>query len=324
MFFEQIYEVDEDGKEHLVKLAPRMPLTLESIEVDRDGGLKGIKQRSTHYDTDIFIPVDRLVAYVYEPRDSSWVGSSILRPTYKHWVIKDELIRLEISGLDRNSMGIPVYKGSNLTNDPAGDLQAGQEIVENIRAGDNTGASIPAGSDLMLMGVNGQLQSPQSAIRYHEEMIKKAALAHFMNLSGEGGSYSLASEQSQLFYQSLQSIADWIGETATQYIVQDLIEIAYPDYEGAIPRIVCEQITLRNNLTAQELAVLVQNKVLLVDSVLEEHVRRLYNLPPKKPLEQALIDKAVSEDLARRKLEKKGLELPAYVAESNGEEVKDE
>lgn len=327
MFFEQVYAVGDDGLEHLVKLAPRMPLTLQSIDVDDDGGLKGITQRPQGFNNNhrdgVFIPIDRLVAYVYEPRDTDWVGNSVLRATYKHWVIRDELIRLELTALDRNSMGVPIYTGSGVAEDPKKDLEAGSALATNIRSGDNSGGAIPYGASLEFKGINGQIQSPQNAIKYHEDMIKKASLAHFMNLSGEGGSYSLASEQSNLFYQSLQGMSDWIADTATQYIIQDLIEIAYPDYKGSIPRILCEPITRIQNLSAQEFSVLVQNGVIIMDSVLEEHVRRQFNLPTKKPFSEALIDKALAEEEARKKLEKKGLELPSDVL-NTGEEVENE
>src|SRR6185369_2361874 len=40
MFFEQTYRIDEDGKTaHLRKLGPRMPKTIERIDVAPDGGL---------------------------------------------------------------------------------------------------------------------------------------------------------------------------------------------------------------------------------------------------------------------------------------------
>ncbi|MDK7036876.1 hypothetical protein, partial [Klebsiella pneumoniae] len=70
MFFEQVYEPGEDGREHLVKLAPRWPGTISKINVAPDGGLDSIEQRA--YDTGRYslkatkVSVDDLVAYVYE------------------------------------------------------------------------------------------------------------------------------------------------------------------------------------------------------------------------------------------------------------------
>ncbi|WP_040358026.1 phage portal protein family protein, partial [Corynebacterium ciconiae] len=44
MFFEQVYQPGDDGLEHLVKLAPRLPGTVSKINVARDGGLESIEQ----------------------------------------------------------------------------------------------------------------------------------------------------------------------------------------------------------------------------------------------------------------------------------------
>ena len=114
-------------------------------------------------------------------------------------------------------------------------------------------------------------------------MIAKAVLAHFLNLDGGGGSYALASTQSDLFIQSLQTIADWIADTATQHIVEDLVEMAFPGYDGVCPRIVVDPIASKKELSAQDIASLAANGVLQMDKDLEEHIRRTYSLPAKPP-----------------------------------------
>lgn len=294
MFFEQTYAVGEDGKEHLVRLDPRLPTTIQSIHVGDDGVFDGITQRVTSFNSGepVFIPKSRLVAYVYEPMDSSWTGSSILRPAYKHWILKDELLRLEVSALDRNSMGIPIYEGSPTAVDAQGragtDLEDGEYLAQSIRSGDSAGGAIPSGADMKLLGTSGQLLSPREAIEYHDDQMGQAALSHFMNLTD--GSYALASVQMALYVQSLQSTASFIANVATQYIVKDLIEIAYPEYKGSIPKIVNDPISGIHDLSAAELAQLAQAKVFEMDRPTEEHIRRKYNLPSKIPIEEALED----------------------------------
>ena len=109
MFFEQVYAEGPDGRMHLRKLAPRMPGTLSKVNVAADGGLESIEQESaTTGGTTVkgaTIPVDRLVAYVHAPADTSWTGTSVLRPAYKHWMLRDQFLRLEAQVLDRNGMG---------------------------------------------------------------------------------------------------------------------------------------------------------------------------------------------------------------------------
>lgn len=291
MFFEQVYEV-RGGRVRLRKLAPRLPGSVTRVNVARDGGLESIVQSGVTTPSgvqvpQVEIPVDRLVAYVYDPQDTSWTGTSVLRPAYKHWVLKDRLLRLEAMTLERNGMGVPVYEGSGLLDKPGSDIKAGQDIATQLRSGAEAGAAIPAGAKLSLMGVSGQIVSPREAIAYHDSMIARSVLAHFLNLEGKGGSYALADTQADFFVQSLQTIGEWIADTATQHVVEDLVDVAFPDYDGLAPRIVFDPIASRKELTAESLALLVKAGVILMDKDTEEDTRRRFSLPGKRPLSEA-------------------------------------
>ncbi|MCK7676376.1 phage portal protein family protein [Corynebacterium pygosceleis] len=298
MFFEQVYSVDDDGQVHLRKLAARSPDTIEAIEVAEDGGLAGIKQKPPHT-TDlrkqaslkpIFIPVEKLVAYVHDPADSTWQGTSVLRPVFKHWRLRDELLRLECTVLDRNGMGVPVYSSSDASlvpgANPQQEIDTGQAIVESLRSGESAGAALPFGAKLEIQGTKGQLVSPRPAIDYHDSMIAKAVLAHFLNLSDGGGSYALAETQADLFIQSLQTIAEWIADTATQHIVEDLVHEAFPPYVGPTPQIMFDPIASKRELTAAALAQLVQAGVFFMDPKTEDEIRRRYGMPTKEPRDE--------------------------------------
>ena len=294
MFFEQVYAPGRDGREHLVKLAPRWPGTITDIKVAADGGLASIKQRpAAGIDNaeSVEIPVSRLVGYVFDDIGSQWIGQSVLRPAYKHWALRDELLRMELNAIDRNSMGVPVYEGSPLAIDPDSDLRNGQTIVEAFRSGKKAGASIPTGAKLTLVGVSGQLMSPREAITYHDNMIAKSVLAHFLNLEGKGGSYALAETQSDLFIQSLQTTAEWVADVATQHVVEDLVHVAFPEHDGLMPRITLDPIASKKEIAPGDLAQLKNAGLILADKDLEEDLRRRYVLPPKQRLTDALQSK---------------------------------
>ncbi len=301
MFFEQVYEVGEDGLEHLVKLAPRWPGTIDKINVAADGGLESIEQRAYAGDSvsreRSKIPVSQLVAYIFDDIGSQWVGTSIFRPAYKHWKIKDELLRKEVSTLDRNGMGVPVYEGSELSLDPDADLDRGQEIAENLRSGEFAAASIPAGAKLQLLGVSGQLVSPRQAIEYHDAQIANVVLANFLNLEGGGGSYALADTQSNFFSQSEQTVAEWVCDVANQHVIEDLVRVAFPEHDGPCPRLSFDAIGSRKELSPQDLRALVDAGVILTDKPLEDHQRGLYALPAKETLRAALESKKHRQEL---------------------------
>lgn len=303
MFFEKVYKVDDNGEEHLWKLAPRWPGTIQKIHVDKDGGLAGITQHGSDikkkFGDEPQIPVGNLVAYVFDDEGGEWTGTSILRPAYKHWQLRDQLLRLELTILDRNGMGLPVYKGSEFAKNPDSDLAAGQKIVEAARSGESAGVSTPAGSDFKILGVSGQLVSPREAINYHDSMIARAVLAHFLNLQG-GGSYALADTQADFFVQSLQTIAEWIADVATQHIIEGLVETAFPEYKGPRPRVIVDPIAAKKEFTPEQIAMLIDKGAIFADAVLDEHLRRVGGLPGKQPYADALREKKKKLELERK------------------------
>jgi len=278
MFFEQLYRYD--GTRHrLQKLGPRMPRTISAINVDRDGGLRSIEQDSIGVgDSRIVIPVDRLVAYVLDREGGNWLGTSLLRPAYKHWLVKDRLIRVQAQTIERNGMGVPVYEGA----EGEQDLSKGLAIAKGVRAGDNSGAALPSGASLKLLGVEGDLPDADKPIRYHDEQIARAVLAHFLNLGTQTGSWALGSTFADFFTLSLQALAMQIADTATQHVIEDLVDVNFGEDEPA-PRLVFDEIGSQQVATAQALKALLDAGAIFPDRSLEEALRQQYGLPPKDP-----------------------------------------
>jgi hypothetical protein len=276
MYFEQVYRVDPGGERaHLRKLAPRMPRTIEEIKVADDGGLIHIKQYSNKTDSPQRpIPVSRLVGYVHE-NEGDWKGTSLLRPAYKHWLIKDRLLRVDAQTIERNGMGVPLYKAAEAEQD----LSAGLAMAKAWRAGETAGSAVAFGADMVLRGVEGTLPQALPSIRYHDEQIGRAVLAHFLNLGTQTGSWALGTTFADFFVLSLQTLAQQIADTATQHIVEDLVDINFGPTEPA-PRVVFDEIGSRQAATAQSLKALVDSGLVTPDEVLKETVRQQYGLPP--------------------------------------------
>jgi hypothetical protein len=275
-YFEQVYRVDSpDGLAHLRKLGWRPPKTIAKFNVARDGGLVSIEQYgAAGLVNTITLPVSRLVAYVHDQEGGNWIGQSLLRPAYKNWLLKDRLLRVDTQSVERNGMGIPVYTGApNET-----DLDAGQEIAENVRSGDNSGAAIPQGAKLELQGVTGTLPKALDSVKYHDEQIARAVLAHFLNLGSQTGSWALGSTFADFFTLSLQSVAEEIRDTATMHVVEDLVDLNYGPTEPA-PRLVFDEIGSNRDAIVQAIATLVGAGVLHADEDLEQFVRTAIGLP---------------------------------------------
>ena len=290
MFFEQVYTLADDGKYHLAKLAPRLPRSISAINVARDGGLVSIAQYEMGSLSGGYIapgagggteiPVSRLVAYVNEREGGNWIGNSVLRPAYKNWILKDRLIRTQAQTIDRNGMGVPVYYAGPL--DTQDDLETGKSIASGYRSGDSSGTAVPNGAKLRMQGVEGALPDAEPAIRYHDEQMARAVLAHFLNLGTQTGSWALGSTFADFFVMSLQTLAQSIADTANQHIVEDLVDINFGE-DVVAPLIVPDEIGSRHDATADAVALLLNSGAVFPDRKLEQALRIQYGLPPADP-----------------------------------------
>jgi hypothetical protein len=284
MFFEQVYRIDPAGRARLRKLAPRMPRTLQAIHVAQDGGLVSIEQAGPGVTGvallmaggPIVIPVSRLVAYVPDREAGNWLGESLLRSAYKNWLVKDRLLRVQAQTIERNGMGVPVYEGA----EEETDLTVGTNLAKNLRSGATAGAGIPHGAKLLLQGVQGALPNADTAIRYHDEQIARAVLAHFLNLGTQTGSWALGSTFADFFTLSLQTVAEYVRDVANAHIVEDLVDLNFGPDEPA-PQIVFDEIGSQARATADAIKQLIDSGALFPDRALEEYLRQVYGLPAK-------------------------------------------
>lgn len=290
-YFEQVYRIDEHGQARLRKLGFRPPRTISQIDVDRDGGLKSIHQLGDPSGSESTMDVSRLVAYVLDREGGNWLGQSLLRPAYKFWLLKDRMLRVQLQSVDRNGMGFPVYTAGELPENMSGSgyqaemqkqIEEGLKIARGVRSGDTSGASIPAKAKMDLLGVSGQLPDAEAPIRYYDEQIARAVLAHFLNLGTETGSWALGSTFADFFTLSLQTVAGDIAEIASQHIVEDLVDLNFGPNEPA-PLVVFDEIGSRHPATAEAIKALVDCGALVPDDAMETHIRTVYGLPDKDP-----------------------------------------
>lgn len=286
--FEQVYRYDEnDGLLHLRKLAPRPQFTIQSFDVARDGGLNAIVQDDTanawhpRPNNAVRIPVSRLVVYRNEPEPGVWIGSSLLRPSYKHWLLKDELMRIEAAAARRNGIGVPVATTNEDDKRSDKKLAEYEQIAARFRGGMSAGAALPYGAKLEILGVQGNLPDLRQAIEYHDKQIALAGLAHFLNLD-KGGSYALASVQADTFVQSVQAIAEDVLDVANQHVVEDMVDVNF-GVDVGVPLLVCDEIGSRQDATAAALNLLVQAGLLDPDDALKAFIRQQLGAPPVDP-----------------------------------------
>lgn len=288
-FFEQVYRIEND-RAHLAKLAWRPPRTISDFDIAADGGLISITQHGAPNGRRAQpIPVERLVAYVNEREGGNWVGQSLLRTAYKNWLLKDRMLRAQALTVERNGLGVPVYTGAPVPEKATPDerdawqkseKEAGLKLAKGFRAGEAAGASIPNGATLELKGVTGRLPDTDAPIRYHDEQIARAVLAHFLNLGTETGSWALGSTFANFFTDSLNAVAEHLVDVTQQHVVEDLVDLNWGSQEPA-PQLIVEPIGSEHPVTAEAIKLLIECKAISVDDELEAHMRTKFGLPAK-------------------------------------------
>lgn len=281
--FEQVYRRDGD-RLVLRKLGPRPQWTISRFNVALDGGLESVTQMAPVSTGKVLygiapleIPVNRLVVYTRNMRPGFWQGRSILRSAYKHWLLKNELLRIEVEAIRRNGMGVPVGTARSAT-DPQ-EVADMQKIASSFRGSMNAGVGLAQGQSLELLGVQGNLPDIRAAITYHDKSIALSGLAHYMNLDG-GGSFALAAVQERPFIQALNASAKAYAEIGQQHIVEDLVDLNFGT-EVRCPRLVFDPIGSQQDATAAALKMLVEAGLLAPDLRIERSLRQQLDLPAK-------------------------------------------
>lgn len=250
MPLEQVYEVGEPTADqaergvtgpvaHLRKLGPRMPRTLSQINVARDGGLDGVHQWVVDENggtVERRIPIERLAYFCHQREGADWTGTSLLRASYKHWLIKDRILRVGPLAIERQGMGLPVvYYAKGV-----GSKSEALKIAKSMRAGEEAGAALEDGAyRVELKGVEGTTRDELPLLRYHDQAIGRNALAMVLDLGHDRGAYSLGETFADLLVMAQESIQDETTETLTEYVIRDLVvanfgeDEPYPSLEGA-------------------------------------------------------------------------------------------
>ncbi len=296
--FERTFRVDDQGRAHIDRISPRPPATIATWNVGADGEIISIQQWPAgsfggfgRAGFATLMPglvgvqamtADRLVIYQHEPEEGIPYGTSLLRPAWKHWQLKDRAMRIEIAALGRYGIGVPGFTASEAESDDQARLDEYGEMAMDYTGGENSGFSIPAGATFKIYGPEGTPPDFMHPIEFHDRAIGLVALAQFLNLDGKGGSYSLASVLSTTFTDSIQAVAVDLCDTAQAEIVEAIVTANW-GLDAPTPRLVFDEIGSRQDATAASLALLAANDLITPDPDLEAAIRQSAGLPAPDP-----------------------------------------
>lgn len=329
----------KDGKTYLCprKLDLRLPRTIERWFQDVYGDLTGIVQN-------LPVPIDDLVAKGYSPsiktvrtasdgsklgpgqveikaRDllyyrlgaegDNWEGTSLLRPAYKHWYMKDTIEKIDAMAQEREAMGVPIcYPPPGATPDQ---LTAIEEMMSNMRSneqgyivmpGMKAGAGAPDGQGWLVEVIGydrtGSGRDPQPSLAYHTNKIAAAFISEFMRLGhGQVGARATAQVQADPFLLSVEALVG-VVEAILNELVQKFVAWNLPDADRP-PKL---QMSLVDSTSLTSLAdyvlKLTQVGALLPDQELEDFLRARADLPPANP--ESVKKRGKKDDDLRREI----------------------
>ena len=281
---------------HLRALAPRMPRTISRPEVNDDGNLVGLWQ-AVHrlgqtnaagrtdmntpvgqLGTEVFLPRARLVLFVNEQEGSNFTGMSVFRVAYKHWMIKDALIRVGAMSVDRNGMGVPVV---TFPSDAGTGAKArALAIATAVRAGEDSGVALEEGWTLSLLGVHGSVVDALKWVEYHDQAQSRSMLAMFLDLGHDNGARALGDTFVDYFLLSERAILRYLEEVITEQVIRDLVRVNFGEHE-VYPTVVAQDVSNEQSQTARALAELAKAGLLRPDDSARAYTRKRMGLPPE-------------------------------------------
>lgn len=284
--FEPVYDVTS-GTAMLASLGERLPLSIAEIDIDDQGELKGIKQYGDATRTmPGLIPADRLLWYARDREGATWTGSSMLRPAFGAWLLKQDALRVGATSLRRFGAGTPSVEWEPGSQPTADQMAAANRAASAVRVGDSGGAAMPPGARLRVRGVEGTYPDALPFVRYLDEQMSRAALASMLDLGNTAnGSRALGATFADLLAMAQQGVAEQVAETATQLCVR-LTDYNEGDTASA-PAVVVGEVGASRQVMAQSIADLVRAGAIERDDDLEDWVRDAFDAParraPSKP-----------------------------------------
>lgn len=260
-------EVGNDGNPmrwRLHKLFPIMPATIGSFDVTPNGSLVSIRQNlytRIGQQQPPPIPISQLVVYVWGKEGANWLGRSMLVPVYRHWLIKDRLLRVDAVKHERTGAGVPIVEAPQGAT--GGEIARLDAMAQRYKVGEAAGGAVPAGSKFRLVGVEGATSDVLASVRYQDEQMAMSFSQEVRTLGQSAyGSRALGETFAGLAQPFEETVAGWVSRTTNEHVVEDWVDWNFGGDYGA-PRIVYEDPSLETpGLTEEQVAMQQAQKTL--------------------------------------------------------------
>lgn len=233
----------DDGYIGWRKIPIRAASSLNGWKWAPDGSLEGMYQQGPPDYNITFIPLQKALLFRTDEDLDSPEGRSILRTAYKPWYFKTHIEEFEAIGVERDSVGMPIFWApASITNPAPGDTKAvaardaARNLVKGLKRDDKEGILMPLVYDkdgrklYDLTLLSGQSRAPVNAeqiIQRYDTRIAQTALAEFIMLGVQrsGGSYALSEDKTDYFSLAVTGLLDEIAEVFNSHAIPRLLAL---------------------------------------------------------------------------------------------------
>ncbi len=280
-------EAEVDGEAKLSGLWERPQWTISHLHVNgKTGLLEGLTQDQAASLKDPQIKRKDLAFYVRDREGSNWAGTSLLRPSYASWLVKEEVRRHFGAANVRWSYGVPVMEAIPGTNPSGPQMAEAMQMAQAARSSMTGGAATPPGFVLKIVGLTGSAPDAQGFLRYLDQQMTSSAMMGAFDL-GEtpNGSRALGTVFVDALHLALESEGELVADIATRDVAARIVDWNWGEGEP-VPRVTVAGVGSRREVTAESLQMLLGSGALSAEPGLEDWVRREYRLPEREGMAQ--------------------------------------
>jgi hypothetical protein len=229
-----------DGRIGIRKLASRAQWTLDHFKIADDGGIQSFVQNPMAGHAQAIIPMQKGLLFRTTTLNNSPYGRSILRNCYVNYHYVTNIENIESIAIERELAGMPVaripakYLRSDATAEDKAFLAELNKIMRDIKFNEQAYMILPSDTYVDAMGKMTSIKQVEfelvsgsgsraidtgSVITRHYQNMTRSVLADFIMLgNGDGGSFALSKNKSDLFLKSLMAYLNNIEE-----IINDIL-----------------------------------------------------------------------------------------------------
>lgn len=231
-----------DGLFGIAKLSPRWQNSIKKWDIDNNGNINKVYQKSENDFGEIAIPYNKVLHFVMNGYNGNPEGESVLRGTFMSYYYKKNIERIQRETFERGFSGIldiqvPArYMSNRNTTAEAIEVRNRLEaFMKNVKQGKEAGIIRPFSKDFqieLIQGKTGTGLDPDRMIeRYNTEIVMCLLSDSFMGQSKVYQSKDGSGAKTKLYKSFIGIILDEIKEQVNKKLIPMIFEINNLDTE---------------------------------------------------------------------------------------------